>query len=769
MTVIIHHDKETWSEADLKACGAYAYSLHPSTDCLLTSGVVEHPNGERTGVHRWRPGMSYPYADIHPDDIEIHAWNSQFERLIWNNVMVPRYSWPRLALEQFVCISAQARMMAAGPAKLEKAAPFYGLAVRKDNAGHQLMLKMCRPATEAQQLKYVMSLPNYELCTQEGYQWARDIAFERAKRCHHTERDLDRLHDYCDQDVWTEIGIADILPPWHPDDLEAFWENERINDEGIIVDLEFAREATQYAGEEAAYFSQELALLTGGKIDKVTQAARLSKWFAHLMSDAALDVATWYDNGQKKLSFDADTRGNLLAQASADLDWLAYAPDHETTFHAGTPDEFTLSDGELIAEVLELREAASKSAIGKYQAMINRAVQGPDGLWRVHGCYILAGASQSTRFSSTGIQMHNLVRDVPKNTKALMSAFKRADEPAIRGECEVWASAHNARLADTQRPVKPEPIHVLARLVRPTIMADPSGRFDFAWCDWSSIELCTNPWLSLEPSADALLAMLRAGEDIYLKTASDITGRTITKEDEFERQAFGKVPNLSLGYLGGAGAFKAMAKAYGVRLDDATVRRVVSAWREANPWAARFGRAAEIAAMRALERPGETFHAGRLAYLYLPDDLGGLGALLCILPSGKELCYPDPRIELVTTSYGKVQPCVTARKAAWSPKKDAKDWPRVAVWQGLLIENAAQAVATGELLRLGLARCRAEGLIVVAHTHDEIMIRTPDPMRDGPRLMRLMTQAPDWPGAETLPLRAEWGAGFRYKVKENYA
>lgn len=737
--VIVHHDKETFSEADLKACGAYGYARHPSTDCLLTSGVVDWPartagsSREReTHTRRWRPGDAYPYPDIHPDDIEVHAWNSQFERLIWNGVMVPRYGWPRLALEQFVCVSAQARMMAAGPAKLDKAGPFFRRPVRKDNNGHLLMLKMCRPATEAQQLRAV---------EHDGQ------TFAAAKRCHHTREAIDRLHDYCDVDVWTETGIGDILPPWHPDDLEAFHENERINDQGIIVDVEFASRAMSYAEEEKAWFSEQIARLTDGVVTTPRQFDRIKKWLLPRLSPAALDIARWYDNGLEKYSFDADTRANLLAEVAADADLM----------------------DESAAELIELMDAAGKSAIAKYEAILNRAIQGKDGLWRVHGCYILAGASQSTRFSSTGIQVHNLVRDVPKNTVPLITAFKREDETAIRRECAAWADAHNARVKDGQRRATPEPIHVLARTVRPTITGCPRGRFDLVWCDWSSIELCTNPWLSLDPDADDILAMLRRGEDVYLKTASDITGRRITKDDEFERQAFGKVPNLSLGYLGGAGAFKAMAKNYGVRLDDETVNRTVKAWREANPWAMRFGEKAEQAAMMAIERPGVSYGAGRLQYLYDGDMLDGMGALVCILPSGKELVYPDARIDIVTTKYGKDLPCVTAIKSAWNPKKGEDKWPRVAVWKGLMIENASQAVATGEILRLGLKRCRDAGLTVCAHTHDEIMILSDDPMRDGPRLEALMTQRPDWPGADLLPLRAEWGAGYRYKVKGDYS
>lgn len=749
--IVINLDWETYSETDLKAVGAYAYATCPTTDILVMSARVQ---GEKH-LRRWRPGQPYPFADIHPRDIEIRAWNSQFERLIWNHVAVRRYGWPVLDLEQFVCTSAQARMMAAGPAKLEKAAPFYGLKIRKDMKGHALMLKMCKPATEAQQTKFFSTHDAVlrglmDFGGERAGVRAIEALREAAKCCHHTPDNLNRLHDYCDEDVWTEIDVGRILPLWHKDDLEDFWLNERINDRGLVVDVDFAQAAVGYAEDEKAYFASEVIDITGGAVKTPRQFVKIKEWLLPLLSDAAQDVAKFYEDGKEKYSFDADTRANLLAEASADADWIAHDP----------------ADADDIVEFLELLDAAGKSAVSKYQAILDRAVEGySDGYnERVHGCYMFAGASQSTRFSSVGIQMHNLVRDVPDNGVRLIKAFTRGDERDIRQGCQELADTINAKRKGV-RPVAPEPIHALARLVRPTITGCRRGDFDLVWCDWSSIEACVLPWLTLDLDADARLEMLRRGEDIYLKSASDITGRKITKADEFERQAFGKVPELSLGYLGGKGAFKAMAKNYGVRLPDAQIEEIVKKWREANPWAQRFGARCEQAAMAAIERPGVGYSAGRLEYIFDKGALGGLGALFCVLPSGKEICYPDARIEMVKTSWGKWQPGITARKSSWHPKKGEDEWPRVSLWQGLLVENASQAIATGDILRLGLRRCERAELVVCGHTHDEIMIESADPQRDGPRLLALMTKRPPWPGADALPLRAEWGAGFRYKVK----
>jgi DNA polymerase len=704
----VSHDKETFSEADLRAVGAYRYAADPSTDCLLTSGIVK---GD-TKVRRWRPGWKYPYADVHPDDLQINAWNAQFERRVWTDIMVPRYGWPRLHLEQFVCTSAQARISAAGPAKLDVAGKFFNRRNKKDNRGHLHMLKMCRPA--------------------------KDVG----GRGHHTPQALDQLHAYCDQDVRTELDIASMLPAWRPEDLEDFWQNERINDHGLVVDVEFARAAMAYADEEKAYFCDEIWRLTGGAVETPRQFQRIKEWALPLLSDEAQEVLKSYDKGVAKYSFDADGRANLLAEAASDLEWIAYAP----------------ADAELLVEFIELLDAAGKSAVAKFEAIANRAMQDAAGNWRVHGLYVFAGASQSGRFSSSGIQAHNLVRNVPKNAPALIKAFKRKDEAAITTQVAAWG--------DDAKRKKPQAVHALGQLIRPTFTGCPADGFDMVWGDLSAIEACALPWLSLHPGADDRLALLRRGEDLYLKTASGILGRKVTKEDKDDRQAFGKVPELSLGYLGGAGAFKAMAKNYGVRLPDKQIEGIVRSWREDNEWAVEFGANCEKAAMMALRRPdGTGFSAGRLEYWYEPDALDGIGALFCRLPSGRAIPYPGARIQMVKTKWGAEQVGITAMKSAWHPKKDADwdAWPRVSLWRGLLIENATQAICA-DLLRLVLERCERAGLTICAHTHDEVVLETAHPERDAAVLHRHMTAMPHWPGGDALPLRAEVEYGFRYKV-----
>ena len=115
------------------------------------------------------------------------------------------------------------------------------------------------------------------------------------------------------------------------------------------------------------------------------------------------------------------------------------------------------------------------------------------------------------------------------------------------------------------------------------------------------------------------------------------------------------------------------------------------------------------------------------------------------------LCYPFARFD----DEGNV----TYAKASWKPAADAKEWPRARLWRGLACENITQAVAN-DLLRHSLRCLGEEGLDVVLHVHDEIVLETADPDTAAASLLRVMTTPPAW--ADGLPLNAEVGVMTRY-------
>lgn len=278
------------------------------------------------------------------------------------------------------------------------------------------------------------------------------------------------------------------------------------------------------------------------------------------------------------------------------------------------------------------------------------------------------------------------------------------------------------------------------------------------WCDWSAIEARVAPWLAMgaspegDRSARKLLGLFESGACVYLACASDIAGEPVTDKKDPRRQSLGKVPVLSLGFLGGLGALNNMARNYGVPMfGEREGNGIVKRWREANPWAPDFGFELERQAKRAIRRPGEIFEAGRIRIMFA-DMLGG--TLMLYLPCGRPLCYPGCKIKMVERFEDKPEPTIVYNHATFGP---------TALWRGAMIENVTQGFAAS-LLRRCLVRLEdgTSRFWTVAHTHDEIVQECEaEHAEEGEtRLQAFMTDLPDY--AKGLPLDAEAGSGYRY-------
>lgn len=204
------------------------------------------------------------------------------------------------------------------------------------------------------------------------------------------------------------------------------------------------------------------------------------------------------------------------------------------------------------------------------------------------------------------------------------------------------------------------PASKLAMLVRPAIVARP-GRM-LVWCDWSAIEARVLPWLANSEGGEAMLDVFRTNDadpslpDVYRISAGKLLGKDPREVTSEERQSHGKLPVLSLGYLGGIGALQNMANNYRVYLDDTTAQWMVDTWRAENPWARAFGDAVWGAITDAMESPGSAMEAGRAVCIFDRSYLGG--SLFCFLPCGRPLCYPAIRWEkneVVDKTTGKVE------------------------------------------------------------------------------------------------------------------
>jgi DNA polymerase len=644
-------DFESRSECDLTVAGVYNYAQDASTQVLCMAYAHDDED-----VQIWTPYQEFPktVADAVVKGDIIHAHNAAFERLIWTYVLWSDHNAPVPALEQFYCTAAQARSNCA-PGSLEDVGRFAGASMRKDHKGAALVRKCCCPPFK------------------------------------HTEQDLADLFQYCAQDVRAMRAISKALRPLSEQELADYWANERINDRGVLVDVDLAKAAQTYAVEELDAIQQEVREVTDGEITSV-RSPRMREWVWERVGPEARRLMTVHKDGEEKQSIDKTVRAALLILAEEN------------------PDEVPAD----AATVIQCADDLWASSVAKFVRMAALADVEDH---RVRGAFVFAGGAATGRASSYGLQVHNFARKVAKDPQAVRHAMCRGHQ---------IVPSFGKRVTD-----------VLKGMLRPAMIPTPGRQFVVA--DWSAIEGRVNPWLAHSPAGEAKLEAFRQGLDAYIVNAAATFGARYDdilagyQADDaaaiWQRQ-IGKVQELACGFGGGVGAFAAMGRVYNVNLPEHEAKRMVGAWRKANPWAPLFWSDLERAYMGAMRRKGQAVPAGRVSYLF--DG----AHLWYALPSGRILCYPHARLDADGISYA---------KASWKPAADAKEWPRARLWPGLACENVTQAAAH-DILRHSL-RALPD---VVLHVHDEIVCETDDPARTTELMKRVMTNPPAW--AAGLPL-----------------
>jgi DNA polymerase bacteriophage-type len=493
---------------------------------------------------------------------------------------------------------------------------------------------------------------------------------------------------YCEQDVRAMRAISKALRPLSDVELQDYHTNERINDRGVLVDVPLCRAAVQYSADETVEIQQIVTEVTEGVITSV-RSPKMREWVLERVGPEAKKLM-WTG---EKYSIDKTVRANLLAMEDPDE-----IPPH-------------------VADVIQCADDLWASSVAKFNRLSNLADEEDH---RVRGAFVFAGGAATGRASSYGAQVHNFTRKCAKEPDEVRHAMVRGHNITPR---------FGKRITD-----------VLKGMLRPALIAKP-GHVLIAY-DWSAIEGRVHPWLSNCPAGEAKLDVFRSGLDPY-KVNAAATFRVPYEDVAGDQRQVGKVQELALGFLGGAGAFEVFGRAYGIRLSPAEVQRAVDGWRRANPWAQAHGQQLEGAYLRAMRNKGHEFKAGRVVYLFDGQTLW------YALPSGRVLCYPNAKFD----DEGNV----TYTKAAWKPAADAKEWPRARLWRGLACENVTQAAAH-DILRHSLRQLDG----VVLHVHDEIVVECPAHEADAvaAHMHQIMCTPPAW--ATGLPLAAEGVTTTRY-------
>lgn len=382
-----------------------------------------------------------------------------------------------------------------------------------------------------------------------------------------------------------------------------------------------------------------------------------------------------------------------------------------------------------VQRMLEIRQELGKTSTRKYDAL--ETCIADDG--RVRGLLQFYGANRTGRWAGRLVQVQNLPRTY---THPLPPARQLVKDRNIDGLRMMYGSINDT----------------LSQLIRTAFVATPGNVLIDA--DFSAIEARVISWLA---GQEWRLEVFRTHGKIYEASASQMFHVPIEKikkgNPEYALRQRGKVAELALGYQGGVSAMRRMDVGHNLDdLSDDEVKGIVDRWRETNSMIRDLWNIVDSAAITVITYGGaqtirsETTDAIITLACEL-DVITGTRYMTILLPSGRKLYYPSP--EIGVNRWG--NPSVSYM----GQNQTTKRWERVETYGGKLVENIVQAIAR-DCLAIAIENLEAQGLHVVFHIHDEVVIDTPawadeDTMLE--TVTKIMTKPIPW--AQALPLNAD--------------
>lgn len=382
-----------------------------------------------------------------------------------------------------------------------------------------------------------------------------------------------------------------------------------------------------------------------------------------------------------------------------------------------------------VQRMLEIRQELGKTSTKKYDAL--ETCIADDG--RVRGLLQFYGANRTGRWAGRLVQVQNLPRTY---THPLPPARQLVKDRNIDGLRLMYGSINDT----------------LSQLIRTAFVATPGNVLIDA--DFSAIEARVISWLA---GQEWRLEVFRTHGKIYEASASQMFHVPIEKikkgNPEYALRQRGKVAELALGYQGGVSAMRRMDTGHNLDdLSDDEVKGIVDRWRETNSMIRDLWNIVDSAAVTVITNGGAQTIRSKTTDAVITlacelDVITGTRYMTILLPSGRKLYYPSP--EIGVNRWG--NPSVSYM----GQNQTTKRWERVETYGGKLVENIVQAIAR-DCLAIAIENLEAQGLHVVFHIHDEVVIDTPawadnDTMLD--TVTKIMTKPIPW--AQALPLNAD--------------
>lgn len=357
MSSYLYIDVETYSDLDLTEVGVYKYVSSPNFEILLIGYAF---NNEPVHIIDLASGEVMPdrfKEALFDNNIKKCAHNAMFERNAFRRI---GYDIPP---ENWYCTMIQAAYCGL-PLKLETIAEVLDLPVKKANTGTLLInyfSKPCKP-------------------TQTNGGRSRNLP-------HHNPSKWQAFRDYLHDDVVVARSIREYLSeyPIPQFDIILYNIDQKINDYGISVDIDFIQKAITIDNWFSAKLTQELYNIT--KLDNPNSLPQLKAW----LNVKAKEEIT-----------------SLTKESVAQL--------------------LISTEDQTIRRVLELRQQLGKTSTAKYISMIN-CEYGENN--RIRGLFQYYGANSTGRWAARLVQLHNLPRNYLNDLELARNVVKEADGPLL--------------------------------------------------------------------------------------------------------------------------------------------------------------------------------------------------------------------------------------------------------------------------------------------------------------------------------------------------
>ena len=370
-----------------------------------------------------------------------------------------------------------------------------------------------------------------------------------------------------------------------------------------------------------------------------------------------------------------------------------------------------------VRRVLELRQQGSQTSVAKYAKMMEIQREG-----RIRNTLVYHGASTGRWASRGGLNLQNIARPT-------------ISEDEINEAIPVVFGTGVGSMLQ------------LSSLVRSAIVAPPTKTF--VDVDFSSIENRVASWIAGQMDK---VELFRKGLDEYKAFASTSLYQVPYEEVTKDMRQISKSAVLGCMFGQGYKGLVKYAEGMGVKLSEGQSKEAVEAYRSSYARVKDCWYDCERKAMEAINHPNQAFQVGKLTFKFAKD------ALWMRLPSGRLICWRDPKVEKQLTPWGVMRDGITVR----SQNTFTRQWGRNNLIGSSIFQSAVQGTAR-DILAESTLSLETAGFEVINLIHDEVLLIADEDKGEETlaSVTDIMTTPPKW--ALDFPLAAEGWVDKRYR------